>query len=171
MSKKSKNIQKARKNQPAVKQSTDIFSRMEDQMKSLEKRFDDFLTKGWMAPFDSEWPESLMAGTDLGMPKVDIIDKGKKLVVRAEVPGFDKDNIDVTVTDTSVTIKGDMKEESSKEEGDFYQSETRQGSFSRSMALPAEVDSAKAKAKFKNGILEIKLPKRKDEKKQKVSID
>ena len=168
MSKKGKQIEKAKANKPAPKKSTDLMTQMQSQLQSLEKRFEEFMSRGWMAPFESDWPE---LATEAPTPKVDVIDKGKKLVVRAEVPGFDKDNIDVSLTDNSITLKGTMKEENKKEEGDYYQSEVRQMSFSRSLMLPSEVDSAKAKAKFKNGMLEIRLPKKKVEKKKKIDIE
>ena len=171
MSKKSKKLQKSAKTgTPAVKQEKNLVSQMEQQIQALEKRFEDFLNRGWMSSFDSDWPDTGLMAADMGMPKVDIIDKGKKLVVRAEVPGFNKDDIDVQVTDNSVTLRGTMKQESKKEEGDYFQSETRQSSFARSLALPAEVDSKNAKAKFRNGMLVIRLPKRKTAKQNKVEV-
>lgn len=171
MSKKSKQVQKADSKKAIAKQSADPIAQMAEQFKALEKRFDDFMSRGILAPFDTDWPDTSLLASEMPTPKVDIIDKGKKLVVRAEMPGFDKDNIDVDVTDNSITLKGEVKEESKNEEGDFYQSEVRQQSFSRSLMLPAEVDSSKAKATFKNGMLEINLPKSKVEKKKKVDIE
>ncbi len=168
MGKKGKQIEKAKANKPAVATSTDLMTQMQSQLQALERRFEDFMSRGWMTPFESDWPDVV---AEAPMPKVDVVDKGKKLVVRAEVPGFDKDDIDVSLTDNSITLKGTMKEENKKEEGDYYQSEVRQMSFSRSLMLPSEVDSARAKAKFKNGMLEIRLPKKKVEKKKKVDIE
>ena len=171
MGKKSKQVKKAAQRKAAAQKSTDIMAQMRKQVESLEKRFEEFMSRGFLAPFESDWPDTSALTADMPAPKVDIIDKGKKVVVRAEIPGFDKDDIDVSVTGNSVTLKGTVKDEKKNEEGDFYQSEVRQMSFSRSLMLPAEVDSAKAKAKFNNGILEIKLPKKKTEEKKKVSID
>ncbi len=171
MSKKSKQVQKAEAKKAIAKPSKDPMAQIAEQFQALEKRFDDFMSRGFLAPFDSDWPDTSLLAGDISTPRVDIIDKGKKLVVRAEVPGFDKDSIDVSVTDNSITLKGEIKDENKQEEGDFYQSEVRQMSFSRSLMLPSEVDSSKAKAKFKNGMLEIKLPKRKAEKKKKVDIE
>jgi HSP20 family protein len=171
MGKKSKQIKKPTQGKAVAKQPADVMAQMRKQVESLEKRFEDFMSRSLMTPFDTPWPDTSLLTSDIPAPKVDIIDKGKKVVVRAEVPGFDKDNIDITVTDNSITLKGTVSDEQKKEDGDFYQSEVRQMSFSRSLMLPAEVDSNNAKAKFKNGILEIKLPKRKTEKKNKVAID
>jgi HSP20 family protein len=94
------------------------------------------------------------------MPKVDVIERNGVIVVKAEVPGVDKDALEVQVSDTSVTISGSNDEARTEKHGDYYRSEISHGSFSRTFGLPREVDSAKARAAFKDGVLELTLPER-----------
>jgi HSP20 family protein len=105
------------------------------------------------------------------MPRVDIIDRDKEIVVHAELPGVEKKDLDVTLTDTSVTIKGETRKESKEEKGDYYRCEISRGAFARSVALPAEVESANAKAQFKDGVLELTLPKKAVSKRRSIHID
>ena len=104
------------------------------------------------------------------MPSVDVIDRDDEVVVRAEVPGYKKEDIEVSVADSSLTIKGERKAEQKEEKGDYYRCEISQGAFSRTVALPAEVDDAKAKATMKDGMLELTLPKRDKSKRHTITI-
>lgn len=105
------------------------------------------------------------------LPKVDIIDRESEIVVRAEVAGVDKKDLDVSVTDTTVTIKGSTRQESKEEKGDYYRCEISQGSFARTVALPGDVDSGKARASFKDGILELMLPKKEAAKRHSIKVE
>lgn len=105
------------------------------------------------------------------MPTVDVIDRDKEIIVRAEIPGVDKKDLDISVTEDSVSIKGSVKHEEKEEKGEYYRRETSSGSFSRSVTLPSEVDSSKVKATFKDGVLEMTLPKVKQSKRKKVSVE
>jgi len=138
----------------------------------MDRRFHNFFHRGGMRPFHSEWPKwgELSAPFEGGMPKVDVIDRDDEIVVRAEVPGVDKDDLDVSVTDNSVTIKGESRHEEKEEKGDFYRSEISRGAFARTMSLPNDVDSAKIKTKFKDGVLELKMPKIQKAKRRKIKI-
>jgi HSP20 family protein len=90
------------------------------------------------------------------MPSVDVVDRDKEIVVKAEIPGIDKDDLQVSVTDRTLTIKGESRHE---EESDH-----------RTMTLPADVDGGKAKAEFKHGMLELHLPKARGAKKHSVKL-
>jgi HSP20 family protein len=105
------------------------------------------------------------------MPTVDVIDRDKEIYVRAEIPGVDKKDLDISVTEDSVSIKGSVKHEEKEEKGEYYRHETSSGSFSRTMALPCDVDSSKAKATFKDGVLEMTLPKVKESSRKKISVE
>ncbi len=94
-----------------------------------------------------------------GLPSIDMYEKDKEIVVKAALPGVEKDNVDLTITNDSLTIKGETKKEEEVKEDDYYCSECSYGSFVRTVPLPVDVNSARAKAKFKNGVLEIRLPK------------
>jgi len=92
------------------------------------------------------------------MPSVDIIahDNDNEIQVHAEIPGVDKKDLDISVTEDSVSINGSAKHE--EEKGEYYRRETSSGSFACTVAVPYEVDTAKVKAKFKDGVLEMSLP-------------
>jgi len=82
-----------------------------------------------------------------------------------------KENLDVSVSDNMVTIRGTSKHEEEKEEGQYFRREMTRGEYSRSIGLPAEVDSAKAKATFKDGVLELKLPKTAPSQRHSVKVE
>ncbi len=104
-------------------------------------------------------------------PAIDIIDKKDKIVVKAEVPGVDKKDMTISISDDELVIKGEVKREQEVNEKDYYHSERFYGTFSRSIALPAMVDKSKAKASYKDGILEITLPKAESEKSKEVKLE
>ncbi len=96
------------------------------------------------------------------MPNIEVKDTGKEIRVIAELPGMEEKDIDVSLLDGSVQITGEKREEQVEEKGDIYHSERQYGRFERVIQLPAEVDTDKAKASFKNGVLKIALPKTKE---------
>lgn len=92
-------------------------------------------------------------------PSLDVYDEKKDVVVKAELPGLTKDDVQVTLSDSTVTIKGEKKREKEVKEKDFYRSEREYGSFLRTVPLPAAVNADQVVANFKDGVLEIRLPK------------
>ena len=92
-------------------------------------------------------------------PAVEVCDTTDAVVVKAQVPGISKDQIQVNITDDTLTLKGEMKEEEKKEEKNFHRQEFRYGAFERTIALPMAVQADKATAQLKDGVLEITLPK------------
>jgi HSP20 family protein len=105
------------------------------------------------------------------MPKVDVIDRDEEVVVRAEVPGVEKDDLEVSVSDNTVTIKGETKHEQKEEKGNYFRSEISRGSFTRTVTLPGVVDTDKAKASFKDGVLELTMPKGEKARRRTVKVD
>jgi len=93
------------------------------------------------------------------------------VVVRAEVPGVEKENLDISMTDNSITIKGSISREEKDEKGDIYRCEISRGTFSRTVALPAAVDGSKAKAKMKDGVLEITVPKQQKSTRRSIQVE
>lgn len=93
------------------------------------------------------------------MPRVDVKEDDKEITVTAELPGMDEKDIDITLSNNSLTVKGEKQEETEDKGKDYYRSECRYGSFHRVIPLSVEVDENKAEADFKKGILKIKLPK------------
>lgn len=133
---------------------------------SIDRMFDDFIGRHWLRPAGWERP----FGELESMPSVDVIDRDDDVVVRAEVPGYKKEDIEISVSDSSLTIKGETKSEEKEEKGDYYRCEISRGAFSRVIALPAEVDDSKAKASMKDGVLELTLPKREKSKRHTITI-
>ena len=138
----------------------------------MDRLFEDYFSRGWMRPFRWEWPSlGEMAKPFEGkMPKVDVIERDDEVVVKAELPGVDKKDLDVSVTENSVTIKGTTSHEEKEEKGDYYRCEISRGAYARTVALPSYVDADKAKASFKDGVLELKLPKVEKAKRRSIEI-
>lgn len=131
----------------------------------------DRLTRGLMSRMgfpalgDVGWPFQVHA------PKVDVVDRGKELLVRAEIPGVTKDELHISLTDETVTIRGETHKDTREEKGDYFRREIASGSFQRTLALPCEVLGDQAKASFKDGVLELVLPKSEKAGARKVRID
>lgn len=110
---------------------------------------------------DKKWAFPLGSGAYI--PRVDLDTSGQSVKLSAEVPGIDEKDLDVTVTDDSVSIKGEKQAEESQKSGkDFQSIERHYGSFERTISLPCKVDSDKAEARLKNGILTVVIPKIKE---------
>jgi HSP20 family protein len=92
-------------------------------------------------------------------PAIDMIDGKDEMVLRADLPGLTEKDVDVNVQDSVLTIKGERKSETEEKKDDYYYCERSYGRFTRSLTLPAGVDADKVKATFKNGVLEVRLPK------------
>lgn len=105
-------------------------------------------------------------------PRVDVKEEDKHFVVYADIPGVDPKNIKVSIENNSITIKGDRKSEKHTEKkGKYSRIERHEGSFFRQFTLPNNIDKEKIKAKSKNGVLELFLPKKLDEKTKLIEID
>jgi HSP20 family protein len=103
-------------------------------------------------------------------PTVDVYEEKDDIVVKAELPGMDKDNIEVNLTDRTLTIKGEKKKEEEMKEENYYRSERSYGSFLRTLELPKDVHADKVKATFKNGILEVRMPKTEEAKAKEIKV-
>ncbi len=103
-------------------------------------------------------------------PDMDVIEDDDNIVVKAELPGFKSEDVDVRVEGDLLTIRGEYHEESEKKEGQYHLKERRQNSFSRSIPLPVGVDADKAKAEFEHGVLTLTLPKNEDAKPRRISV-
>lgn len=104
-------------------------------------------------------------------PAVDIIDEKDHIKVRADLPGMKKDDIEVSLDSGILTIKGEKKEEKEVKEKDYLRSERYYGAFHRSFTLPSGVDAQKVNAAYKDGVLEVLLPKKEEAKAKQVKVD
>jgi len=131
----------------------------------MEREFDAMLRRRSLFPFRFS---SVFEGKT---PSVDMIDQKDSVLIKAELPGVDKKDLDVSVTDRTVTIKGKTSSEKKEEKGNYYRREISSGSYERVLTIPADVDSSKAKAKFRDGLLELTLPKTGKTKGTKVNVE
>lgn len=139
----------------------------------MERWFGEFGRRGWLHPISWEWPQQFENLTPFEgkTPKVDMIDREKEFVIRAELPGVDKDDLEVTVTDHGVTIKAKTKHEEKEEKDEYYRHEMSCGEYQRTLALPGTVDESKAKATFTDGVLELTLPKTEKTRRRTVRVE
>ena len=140
----------------------------------MERWFDRMVEDFWRRPFPSLlrperwWPSE--AGMMLRMLAVDVYEEKDDVIIKAELPGLSKEDITVQVTDSTLTIKGEKKREEEIKEGDYACSERSFGAFTRTIDLPSEVKADQVKASFKNGVLEIRMPKTEEAKKKAVTV-
>lgn len=144
----------------AVRQEqTDPFMRLRH---NIDQVFDNMLGDwtGRMNKFDRAF-----------IPTIDVHETAKEIRVTAELPGLEEKNIDVSLLNGALWIKGEKNEEHEEEKGDVYRCERRYGSFQRMIELPTEVDADKIKASFKKGVLKVTLPKTKEASRRVISVD
>ena len=136
-------------------------SRALSSFEDVEKMFDELFSGGWMSPFHFSQPSwsHLPAPFKGRTPHVDVVERDNEVFVKAELPGVNKDDMELTMTDNTVTIKGSTKTEEKEEKGNYHRCEISEGSFSRTVMLPGDVDTDKVKAKFKDGVLKLTIPK------------
>ena len=118
------------------------------------------------------WPERFFRTGELDVraPAVDVFEEKDDIVVKAEIPGMDKDNIEVNLMDHTLTLKGEKKKEEEVKEENYYRSERSYGSFFRTVELPKDVHADKVKATFKNGVLEVRMPKTEEAKAKEIKV-
>jgi HSP20 family protein len=116
------------------------------------------------------WERPLARIYEWVVPSLDLSETKDNFVVKAEVPGMDAKDISISLTGDVLTIKGEKKQEKEEKEEDYHVVERIYGSFSRSIRLPAEVESRKVEASYKHGILRITLPKSEKLKAKEVKI-
>ncbi len=103
-------------------------------------------------------------------PRVDIKETNDELVVKAEVPGMNKKDINVSMKDGVLSISGEKKTEERKEGENWHRIERSFGAFQRSFYIPTEVDEGKVKAAYKDGVLTVSMPKREEAKRKEIPI-
>jgi HSP20 family protein len=130
---------------------------LRDEMDRLWSRF--FGEREPLEPFRGKW-----------VPSLDVSETKDNVVVKAEIPGMDPKEIDISYADGILTLKGERKQEKEEKDENYHRVERRYGSFSRSIRLPHEVKSDKIKANCKDGVLKITVPKSEEAKKKEIKI-
>lgn len=104
-------------------------------------------------------------------PDIDVYDSKDEIQVKVDLPGMKKDEIDVSIQADTLTIKGEKKKESEIREENFIRAERFCGKFNRTITLPSTIDKEKISASYKDGVLELRLPKREEAKASQISIE
>lgn len=136
------------------------------ELSRLEREMEDFF-----GGFFRDLPFPRLSGMARGFaPAVDMLDRKDEVLLRADLPGLEQKDIDVTVEEGVLTIRGERKGEREVKEEDYYCCERWAGGFERSFTLPSGVNAEKVKATFKNGVLEVHLPKVEKARGKKVEV-
>jgi len=166
------NINKSESKPAANEPFHALMTPFEELENAFERAYGRLFPRGWLRPSRWEFPRwgEFPMPFEGKHPRVDVIDHDDKVVVKAELPGVEKKDLDVTMSDNTVTIKGSVSHEKEETKGDYYRREMSSGSFSRTVVLPSEVDGARADANYKDGVLELTLPKIAKAKRRKVDV-
>ncbi len=126
-----------------------------DLRNEMDQLFEDFFRRPFdLSPFREE---TALAGDFI--PQMDVSETDKEINISAELPGMNADDIDISMTGNTLTIKGEKKSEEEEKGERYYRSERSYGSFRRSIPLPEVVEQDKIEATYKNGVLKVTLPK------------
>jgi HSP20 family protein len=134
------------------------FRRLDQQMQDMFERF------------ASEYPTAFGPEGRTWAPALDVVDRKDEVLVRADLPGLEQKDVHVELQDHTLLLRGERTENREEKEGDYYCCERWEGRFDRTIPLPAEVDTNKINATFKNGVLEVHLPKTKEARGKKIEI-
>jgi HSP20 family protein len=126
---------------------------------AMDRLFEDSFVRPW----------SIRSDGVVGLP-LDMYQTADDVVVKATLPGVKPEEVDISISGDTLTIKGEHKEEQEVKEQDYFHKERRYGAFSRSVALPVQVKSDKAEAIFENGILTLTLPKAEEVKPKQIKV-
>jgi len=136
------------------------FREMMSLRDAMDRLFEDSFVRPWHF-----WPD--MGRRELPL---DMYQTANDVVVKAALPGVKPEEVDISITGDTLTIKGEHKEEQEVKQEDYFYKEQRYGSFSRSVTIPVQVRSDKAEATFDNGILTLTLPKAEEIKPRQIKV-
>jgi HSP20 family protein len=129
--------------------------RQEHPLEAFQREFNRLFEDFFRAPAWAGGAEGMFAAA----PSVDVKETDTEYEVSAELPGMDEKDVELTLADNLLTIRGEKKTEREEKDKNYYLSERSFGSFRRTIPLPAEVDEDKVEAHFRNGVLTVRLPK------------
>jgi len=159
-------MSKTAKSAEVARRSSNVLNRFQRDIDRMERMFEGFWPSGLPGPTD--W-EASRPGL-LRAPAVDVFEEGDNVVVKVEIPGASKEDIEVNVTDSVLTISGHKERKEEVKEDKYYRCERSYGSFSRSVELPSEVQTGKATATFTDGVLDIRIPKTEESRRKSVKL-
>ena len=135
---------------------------VDDLRREIDRLFEDFTGGAWLRPFRTashKLQPTFRSGFAFAAPAVDVVEKDTAFELTAELPGITSKDIDVSMKDGNIVIKGQKEAEKEEKSKDYYLHERQYGSFERSFAVPKGVDTSAIEATFNNGVLTVTLPK------------
>jgi HSP20 family protein len=141
-------------------------ARMEREM---EQKFEDFVGRPWLR---LGWPRRWRHWDELSTrgPAIEVYEEKGDVVVKAELPGLKKEDVELNISDNLLTIRGEKKKEEEVKEKGYYYSERSYGGFTRTIEIPKDIQHDKVRATFKEGVLEVRLPMTEEAKRKEVKI-
>jgi HSP20 family protein len=140
----------------------------------VDRLFDEFF-RGWPRPFASAWPGARWPQPEEAQggffPVVNLKETNDEFVLTAELPGVEKNELTISLTEDSVVLKGERKEEKETKEENYHYREASYGSFERAVSLPGSIKPSEATATLKDGVLTLTLPKAEETKKKEIRIE
>lgn len=151
----------------------DPFEFMRRMQQEMDDSFDRFFNRSYRQPLlpSGEEGEKTQKSPAIREPLLDIIDEKEHYKIVAELPGIDKKDLEINVTENNLTIKAEVNQEKKEEDKGYFYQERRHESYQRSIALPGEVMPEETKAEYKNGILEVKLKKKHESKTSQYKVE
>jgi HSP20 family protein len=142
------------------------FSELSNIEREAERMFGDFFRRPFLG---MTWPDRFRE-VGIREPAIEVYEEKDDMVIKAEVPGMKKEDLEINLSGNMLTIKGEKKQEEEVKKKGYYYSERSYGSFLRTIDLPKEVQTEKARANFKDGVLEVRLPKTEEAKRKEVKV-
>lgn len=139
-----------------------IWRPFQELKKEMDRLFQEFFGKSY---FPERWEVVEWA------PAVDVSETNDEVIVKADIPGVNAEDIEINIVDNVLTIKGEKKREKEEKKENFYRVERYYGTFMRSIQLPSEIDIEKVKAQYKDGVLKIVLPKKPESKAKVIKVE
>lgn len=137
----------------------DLWDAFDDLRSEMERSFGSF-----------RFPDATGLLDRAGSPAIDIIETNDELLVLADLPGVRKDDLELNLAGTLLTIKGSKKSEQNSDKRRIFRKETWAGSFARTIELPANIDNEKVEADLKDGVLSVRISKREEAKAKSIPV-
>jgi len=135
------------------------FRELASMRRDLDRLWEDFFGEREFPSAEFKW-----------VPPVDVSETKDNVVVKVEVPGMEKKDIEISLTGDVLTIKGEKKQKTEEKDENFLRIETRYGAFARAIRIPISVDAEKVKASYEQGVLKVVLPKKEEVKPKQIEI-
>ena len=143
---------------------------MTDLARRLPREMENFLERFWHDPIVASWTPGRSEDLAAWTPGVDVVEETDAYIFHADLPGVPKENVDITFEDNILTVAGTRERREESGTGQYRRIERRYGRFTRSFALPSQVDTSKVDASFRDGVLVIRVPKAETAKARKIKI-